>query len=155
MKKANDSARVFRRTGIRPSILAFRNDEGFSLIEIGIFLFIACAVAAFALLNLHAIMPGMHANEAMFQTIAQLRHGRELAITQRRSVQLDFPDGNQIRLVQNGLPDGESLLSAVPLLNSCRFIQFPEVDQDTPDRFGNSSSVDFGDAREYTFLTDG
>ena len=156
MKNAQGLSSIFSRIRWNsPAFWAFRQNDGFSLIEVGVFLLVACSVAGFALIQMQEIMPGMNANQAMYQTVAQLRHGRELAITQRRSVQLDFLEGRQIRLVQNGLPNGETLLSTVSLSNNCGFMQFDEVDQDTPDRFGNSKAVDFGNAQEYTFLTDG
>jgi Tfp pilus assembly protein FimT len=146
---------IFKRTERNfPALSVFRQNDGFSLVEIGIFLLVACSVAGFALIQMQGIMPGMHANQAMYQTVAQLRHGREVAIAQRRSVQLDFLGQDQIRLVQNGLPDGQSVLSTVLLSNQCSFMKFDGL-EDTPDHFGNTRSVDFGGAASQTFLTDG
>lgn len=61
---------------------------GFSLTEVTIGLLLAIVVAGFALINISGILPGMRANEASSQTLAQLRRGRELAIAQRRNVEV-------------------------------------------------------------------
>lgn len=120
----------------------------------------ACAVAGFALVNMQSMLPGMRANQAMYQTIAQLRHGRQLAVAQRRQVQLHFDGNNEIRLVRNEFPEGESVLSEVILNNECQFMKSDDIDVDTPDEFGpeelnEMAAVDFGDAESLTFLSDG
>lgn len=138
------------RTGLR-----IKQDYGFSLIEMGIVLMLACVLAGLALINVQATMPGVHANTAMYQAIAQLRRGRQTAIAQRRSVQLNIEERNRIRLVRNDFPEGETVLSTVVFSNNCEFLQFPEVTEDTPDGFGNAAPVDFGGARGLAFLPDG
>ncbi|MDM7995747.1 MAG: hypothetical protein QUT30_08720 [Acidobacteriota bacterium] len=136
-------------------VLRIKQEYGFSLIEMGIVLMLACALAGLALINAQATMPGMHANTAMYQTIAQLRRGRQTAIAQRRSVQLNIGERNRIQLVRNDFPEGETVLSTAAFSNNCEFLQFPEVTEDTPDRFGNADPVDFGGAAGLTFLPDG
>jgi Tfp pilus assembly protein FimT len=136
-------------------VLRIKQEYGFSLIEMGIVLMLACALAGLALINAQATMPGMHANTAMYQTIAQLRRGRQTAIAQRRSVQLNIGERNRIQLVRNDFPEGETVLSTAAFSNNCACLQFPEVTEDTPDRFGNAAPVDFGGAAGLTFLPDG
>jgi len=136
-------------------VLRLKQDYGFSLIEMGIVLMLACALAGIALINAQATMPGVHANKAMYQTIAQLRQGRQTAIAQRRSVQLNIGERNRIQLVRNDFPEGETVLSTATFSNNFEFLQFSEVTEDTPDEFGNTAPVDFGGAAGLTFLTDG
>jgi prepilin-type N-terminal cleavage/methylation domain-containing protein len=156
MNKANDSARVCRRrTGSRLSILAFRENDGFSLVEVTLVLMLACVLAGFAVINMNSILPGVNANGSMYETIAQLRHGRQAAIAQRRNIQLLFPEDNQIRLVRNELPNGETVLSNTAFGNNCMFMQFDDVNVDTPDGFGNISPKYFGGADTMTFMSDG
>jgi Tfp pilus assembly protein FimT len=132
-----------------------RQHSGFSLIELLIILMIACLLAGFGVMGMTGILPGMRSNEAMNVAVSQLRRGRSLAISQRRSVQLQFLGDNQIRLVRNNWPPpGTTELSRSILGNNSKFISFSGV-PDTPDLFGNSSAVNFGDAVTLTFLSDG
>ncbi len=61
---------------------------GFSLVELSVTLALILALSGFAVLNITAILPGMRANEAMYQAVAQLRKGRESAIAQRRNIEV-------------------------------------------------------------------
>jgi prepilin-type N-terminal cleavage/methylation domain-containing protein len=155
MNKANNSVRVCKRTGSWLSILAFRENDGFSLVEITIALMVACVLAGFAVINMNSILPGVNANSSMYETIAQLRHGRQAAIAQRRNIQLLLPGNSQIRLMRNELPNGETVLSNTTFGNNCTFMQFDDVNVDTPDRFGNVSPKNFGGADSLTFMSDG
>ncbi len=139
------------------SVDVFRRgrEDGFSLIEVGIVLMLGCALAGMALINISGTMPGVNANKAMYQTIAQLRRGRQTAVAQRRSVQLNIETPNRIQLVRNEFPAGETVLGSSIYGNHFEFRQFEEVTEDTPDRFGNNDPVDFGGATGLTFLTDG
>jgi len=137
-----------------------RQNEGFSLVEIGIGLMLACSLAGFALINMGAVMPGIRANQAMYQTVSQLRQGRQLAIAQRREIQLRFTGNNGMSLVRNEFPEGEYVLSEVSLNKDCQFMKSDDIDMDTPDSFGpdelsEMGAVDFGGADTLTFLSDG
>jgi hypothetical protein len=70
---------------------------------------LACTLAGFALINMGAVMPGIRANQAMYQTVSQLRQGRQLAIAQRREIQLLYRR-YRISLVRN---EFEAMLSEV------------------------------------------
>jgi prepilin-type N-terminal cleavage/methylation domain-containing protein len=156
MKTAyNSTGECGKKTGSRPSVLEFREDNGFSLVEITIALMLACVLAGFAVINMNSILPGVNANGSMYEVIAQLRHGRQAAISQRRNIQLLFPEDNQIRLVRNELPNGETVLGETTFGNTCTFMQFDDVNVDTPDRFGNVTPKDFGGAATLTFMSDG
>jgi prepilin-type N-terminal cleavage/methylation domain-containing protein len=127
---------------------------GFSLVEASIVILIACIVAGFALLNIIGISPGMTANTALNQTVAQLRMGRELAIAQRRNVELKFLGNNQIQLVRSDIPAGNTVLSTITLENKIQFLLFNGV-SDTPDSLGNGAAVDFAGSAQLIFLSDG
>jgi len=131
-----------------------RHSAGFSLIEAIIGLVLLTLIARFAIVNIEGIIPGMRTNEASAQTVAQLRRGRQLAIAQRRNIEVRFVDPNQIQLVRHEVPNGTTVISTVTLDNSVTFRQFDGI-PDTPDSFGNGSALDFGDAGELVFLTDG
>jgi Tfp pilus assembly protein FimT len=130
------------------------SSDGFSMVEVCITLAIATTIGGFALLNISGIMPGIRANEAMYQTVAQLRSARETAISQRRNVDIRFLGNNQIQIIRNELPNGATTLSTTELSNKCEFLLFGDI-PDSPDRFGNSSAVCFSNATRLVFLSDG
>ncbi len=127
---------------------------GFSLIEICLILMFMCVIGSFAVLSMNGIMPGMKANEAMYQTVGQLRNARETAIGHRRTVEIKFLDDNRIQLVQYNLPNGTTTLSDIRFANGCEFVLFGNV-PDTPDMFGNESAVYFAGKNTLKFLSDG
>ena len=137
---------------------AFCNREpqhaGFSMAEASIAILIIFIILGFALPNITGVLPGMRANNAMAQTVAQLRRGRELAVAQRRDIELKFLNGNEIQLVRDEIPNGTTILSTVTLPDKIEFHLFGGV-PDTPDQFGKATAVDFGGAASLTFLTDG
>jgi prepilin-type N-terminal cleavage/methylation domain-containing protein len=129
-------------------------NAGFSMIEMGVVILLISIVAGFALLNIEGMVPGTDANSALSQTVAQLRRGRELAIAQRRNVEVTFLDNNQIQLVRFDVPNGRTVLSTVTLESGIEFQVFHGV-PDTPDSFGNGAAVDFSDSDTLIFLSDG
>jgi prepilin-type N-terminal cleavage/methylation domain-containing protein len=131
-----------------------QQNAGFSLIEISLVMLIGCAVAGFAVMNITEMLPAINANGSMHQIVAQLRNGRELAVAQRRNIQVLFQNSNQIQLVRNDVPSGSTLLSTSTLEHGCRFHLFDGI-PDSPDSFGNAAAVDFGAASTMTFLSDG
>jgi Tfp pilus assembly protein FimT len=127
---------------------------GFSLIEVLIILMLMCILGSFAILSVNSILPGITANEAMYQAVGQLRNAREASIGQRRTVEIRFLGNNQIQLVRYNLPEGRTTLSDIRLSNGCQFILFGNM-PDTPDSFGNASAVNFPGTNTLRFLSDG
>jgi prepilin-type N-terminal cleavage/methylation domain-containing protein len=128
--------------------------HGFSLIEVMIGLSLVMVVSGFALLNTSNILPGMSANTAMKQTLAQLRSGREQAIAQRRNIEIRFLSPNRIQLLRYDVPIGATVLSTIALQGKNEFLKFAGV-PDTPDAFGNVSAISFGAQAPWIFLSDG
>ena len=137
------------------SLRRLLSDKGFSIVELCISLSVAVIILGFALLNMMEIRRGMNANKAMYQIVDQLRNGRELAIAQRRVIELQFPSGdNQIQLIRHNLSDETTdLVGNVILPNSCKFMLFELPD--SPDRLGNSDAISFQDTNKLAFLPDG
>jgi Tfp pilus assembly protein FimT len=129
-------------------------EAGFSLIEASTVMLFIFIVSGFAILNLNGVMPGMRANAAATQTLAQLRSGREQAIAQRRNIELRFTGTNQIQLVRYNVPSGTTVLSTTTLEGRNEFRLFGGV-SDTPDAFGNGSAVSFGGPGPWLFLSNG
>ncbi len=131
-----------------------RHDDGFSLVELIIGLLLLTIIARYAVINFAGIVPGIKTNEASAQAVAQLRKGRQLAIAQRRNIEIRFVDPNQILLVRREVPSGTTVISTVTLENGVQFRRFDGL-PDTPDAFGSGGAVDFGGAEALVFLTDG
>jgi len=124
------------------------------MVEISIVILLISVFAAFALVNIEGIVPRMDANAALSQAVAQLRRGRELAIAQRRNIEVRFLDNNQIQLVRFDVPNGRTVLDTLTLENDMEFMLFGGI-PDTPDSFGKGSPVDFGGSNTLIFLSDG
>jgi len=127
---------------------------GFTMVECAVACCFIFTVTGFALLNIQGILPAMRANEASSQILAQLRTGRELAISQRRNIEVRFVGNNQVEFVRADVPSGTTLLSRATLGNSFEFQVFSAV-PDTPDSFGKAAAVDFHGASRLFFLSDG
>jgi Tfp pilus assembly protein FimT len=124
------------------------------MVEVSIVVLIMTMLAGIALLNLPGIMPGINANSALSQTVAQLRSARESAIAQRRNIEVRFLGDSRIQLARVNVPGGTTVLSTVSLENDVEFQVFDGV-PDTPDGFGNGARVDFEGTVTVTFLSDG
>jgi prepilin-type N-terminal cleavage/methylation domain-containing protein len=137
-------------------VVQISHQAGFSMVEMVMALLLACIVAGFAVLNINGLQPRTTANAALNETVAQLRKGRELAISQRRDVQLNFLGNNQIQLVREEQPAGAgtTILSTVTLEGSMQFLLFSGV-PDTPDKFGKASALSFGGATSVKFQSNG
>jgi Tfp pilus assembly protein FimT len=129
-------------------------NSGFSLVEASIVVCFIFIISGIAVMNISAILPGMNANEALGQTVAQLRRARETAIAQRRNIEIKFQNDNEIQLERLDVPSGRTVLSTVTLNNGIEFRLFDDV-PDSPDGFGNSAAVDFGGSSSLLFLSDG
>jgi Tfp pilus assembly protein FimT len=139
---------------VKKAFAAHLSTAGFTLVEACTTLAFICILGGFAALNVSAILPGVNANEAMFQTMAQLRNAREAAMAQRRNVEVRFLENNRIQIARRNLPNGETILSDVRLSHGCEFMLFDDV-PDSPDTFGNLSAIDFGSATTLLFLSNG
>jgi prepilin-type N-terminal cleavage/methylation domain-containing protein len=134
--------------------IARTRQDGFSIIELCIVLLIASVLMGFALPNIREMSRGMDANKSMYQITDLLRSGRELAMAQRRRIEVQFPNNNQIRLVRHNLPDNTTdIVSTITLANTYAFRLF--AIPDTPDGLGNAAALSFQDFDTISFLSDG
>ncbi len=129
-------------------------DAGFSLVETLVVLTIGVVLAAIATMQIGAVRPSMQGDSAMRVVMSQLNQAREMAIAQRRNMELQFIVPNGIRIVRHDVPNGTTVVSAAVLEDGAEF-QLLAGAPDTPDGFGNATAIDFGAANAVMFTSDG
>jgi hypothetical protein len=121
---------------------------------------LAVTVALVGILTAMAtlVMPGIagpaRADAALNQVVSQLRRAKELAVTQRRDMEVRFVGTNEIQVVRHDVPNGTTLVSTVLLENGLTFRLTAGL-PDTPDRFGSAAAVAFGTATTLLFRSEG
>ena len=113
-------------------------------------------MSAIAVVQVGQQTPGLKGDGAMRVAMAQMTSARELAITQRRFMRLNFDTvRNHVQIIREEVPGpGVTVLSAVPFEGGIKFMLNAGV-PDTPDAFGRAAAVDFGGAAEIKFAPDG
>jgi hypothetical protein len=95
----------------------------------------------------------MRGTAGMQQVRAQLRQARDLAISQRRSIEVQFVPPNEIRTIRWEIPSGTTTLNQSFLEGTVEFHRFSSV-PDTPEGFGISGPVSFT-GQSSRFLSNG
>ncbi|HEX2711771.1 MAG TPA: GspH/FimT family pseudopilin [Candidatus Acidoferrales bacterium] len=131
-----------------------RKHTGFSAIELVGGISLLAIVMGFAVVTMDGARPGIQANGAMNQVVAQLHAARDMAMAERRSYQIRFTPPGQIQLRRLGVHSGFTDLPYVSLGNAAQFTLFAGL-PDTPEGFGNSEAVSFGNTTTLTFLSNG
>ncbi len=133
-------------------------DAGFSLLELTIVLGLSVVVAGMAVLTTTGAVASARADGAVEAVLRELREARELAISERRNVEVAFVAPNQIQVrrrdVTGTVETGTTLLETVVLEGRSQF-NLPAGTVDTPDGFGNDAAVDFGTATTLIFTSEG
>jgi prepilin-type N-terminal cleavage/methylation domain-containing protein len=132
----------------------WRSDKGYSLLETMMTLGIFGTVAAMAAFQIGSARPGFKGDGAMRTVIAQLNIARELAITQRRTMQIVFTPADEVQVIRENFPNGTTVISTVPIEGGIHYGLTTGL-PDTPDNFGNSAPIYFGAAAQYRFTTEG
>jgi len=138
----------------------FRDERGFSLLELMVVVGILGVLAAITIMVSPAFMQHAKAESGIAQAMDALRVGRETAISQRRNVKIEFVGLTAIRTVRqdigtNGAITGSTVLSTVELENNMRF-RLESGIPNTPDAFPlNGSAINFGSSPERMFTSEG
>ena len=89
----------------------------------------------------------------MQQVMAQMRLARDLAINQRRSMEVQLIAPNEIRIVRWEIPTGVTTVNQYFLEGNVEFHKFLSV-PDTPEGFGSNEAVTFS-GQTVRFRSDG
>jgi prepilin-type N-terminal cleavage/methylation domain-containing protein len=130
--------------------------SGYSLIEI---MLVVCvlgilgSMAAFQIPNLRSNLQG---DGAMRVVMGELNVARELAITQRRKIRVDFVGTNRLQMTRIEVDNVKTtLLRDIYFESGVQYSLVSGVGADTPDGFGNGEATDFGNATTIMFNTEG
>lgn len=113
---------------------------------------VVSATAGLQIIQARATLQG---DGGMRIVMAQMRMAREMAIAERRCMQVVFIGTDALRIVREEVPGpGTTTLSTVGIENGIEFLLTNGV-PDTPDAFGNSAATYFGAATTIKFTPDG
>jgi prepilin-type N-terminal cleavage/methylation domain-containing protein len=131
-----------------------RSAAGFSLIELMMVVALMGILMAIVVLQAEAARPGLKGDGAMRVILGQMRTAQELALAQRRYIQVVFATPNQVTLLREEVPGPAlTVLSTTPLEGKMEFML--SAGSDTDDGFGMASAIDFDSATSIKFAPDG
>ena len=128
--------------------------SGFAMIELLMVVAIGATLAGMTVIATGSALRIVRGDSGQLQVMSQIRMARELAVNQRRAMQVQFWIPNEIRIVRQELPTGTTLVNQAFLEGNVQFLQFAGL-PDTPDGFGASGPVDLGGATLAYFAADG
>jgi len=125
--------------------------RGFSVVEMVIVVAIGMTLMAIAMVQSQPALMQIRANTAKDQVQSALRTARESAISDRRSVQVEFlvnpagnPPGSYVRLTRMGGGFGPNTVTLfMAIQNSVIFTTYNTL-PDTPDGYGDAAPIYFG-----------
>jgi prepilin-type N-terminal cleavage/methylation domain-containing protein len=133
-----------------------RSQAGVTLIEMLLVLGIMGVVGAMGAAQIAEARRAMQGDGAMRLVMSQFNTAREMAVTQRRHMELKFVGTNWMQIVRREVPAGTTTLMSQAFEGNVTFRIVPSVTADTPDGFGNSSAVSFGSSTtSVIFSSDG
>src|SRR5207247_5716177 len=131
-----------------------RSERGVSLIDTMVELSVLGIVASMATMQVTTVRRGLAGDGAMRLVMAQLTTAREMAITQRRNMEIQFVGNNWVQIVRNEVPTGTTVVGNVAMEGNMRYSLVTGV-PDTPDGFGNSTAIAFNGATKIMFGPNG
>jgi prepilin-type N-terminal cleavage/methylation domain-containing protein len=132
-----------------------RSQRGVTLIEMLLVVAIMGAVGAMATAQMAVVRRSMQGDGAMRLVMSMMNTAREMAVTQRRTMEIKFIGTNWIQIVRHEVPAGTTTLRSVAFEGNVTYERISTITTDTPDAFGNSAALAFGSATSYTFSSDG
>ena len=129
--------------------------SGFTLIEMMLVVCIIGIMSAMAMFQVGSVRPGMLGDGAMRSVMGELNTAREMAIAQRRWMQVNFVGVNRIQIVRIELAAGQTTTLRDVMFESGVRYELISAIADTPDAFGKASATSFGSATAVRFNSEG
>lgn len=146
---------------IHPSRRSTHDDErGFTLLEIMVVVGLIGTLALMALMAAPNFTQTAKADGGLEQVTDVLRSAREMAVSQRRNVEVRFVGTTGLQTVRrdigaNGVSTGTTVMRTVELENKVQMRLDPDVSVDTPDGFGRATATSFGATGSRMFTSEG
>jgi prepilin-type N-terminal cleavage/methylation domain-containing protein len=127
------------------------SEAGYNLIEIMVVLAILGTLASMAALQIGVSRPSYIGDGAMRVILSQMTQAREMAITQRRNMRIDFTLGNKVTITREEItvpptvPITLTVVQTVFLEGGMGFglVTSPPALPDSPDNYGNATATTF------------
>lgn len=129
-------------------------ERGYSLVEVLVVASLSMVLMAMALVQINTSRATMNADNAMRLVMGELGRARDMAVQQRRNIQVTFHNGNEIRMTRLEIPTGSTLVGRRIMEGNLRFA-LPSGTPDTTDAFGAGSALDFDGNGTVIFNSDG
>ena len=110
-------------------------------------------IAGMAAVGLSSASRHFKGTAGMQQVMGQMRMARDLAISQRRSMEIQLIQPNEIRIIRWEIPTGFTTVNQYFLEGNVEFYKFTSV-PDTPEGFGAGQAVTFA-GQTVRYLSDG
>ena len=105
-------------------------------------------------MQIATVRRSLQGDGAMRVVMTQLNNAREMAITQRRNMEVQFVGNNWVQIIRDDVPSGTTVLTKVAFESNAQYSLVSGIG-DTPDGFGNSSAISFGSATTIMFGPNG
>jgi prepilin-type N-terminal cleavage/methylation domain-containing protein len=137
-----------------------RGQGGFTLAELMVVVGLLGTLAVMAMMVSPAFTNQAKADAGTEQVLDLFRSAREVAISQRRNIEVRFVGSTGLQTVRRdigtgGVQTGTTTLRTIELENKMQFRIDPAVTSDTPDHFGNGSATAFGATGSRMFTSEG
>ncbi len=144
------------RNSGRPSVLS---QHGFTLVEMLMVVAILGTLFGMVALISPDFIRHQKAESGISQALEVIRNAREIAVSERRNVQIRFTGNDLIEVAREDLPNGITILRRVRFENGVQFLRVPGL-PDTPDFFATgppaqAGAVAFGPSATRAFTSEG
>jgi Tfp pilus assembly protein FimT len=123
-----------------------RSQRGFSMLDMMATLSVLAVVGSMATMQVGTVRHSLKGDGALRLAMTTLNTAREMAISQRRYMEVKFVGTNWMQIIRNDVPTGTSVLTNVAFEGNAQYSLIPGV-PDTPDAFGNGAAINFGSGR--------
>jgi Tfp pilus assembly protein FimT len=131
-----------------------RCERGVTLIDTMVVLAVMAIVGSMATMQMVTVRRALKGDGAMRVVMMQLTTAREMAIKERRDMEIQFVGDNWLQIIRHEVPSGTTVVANVALEGNARYALTAGAG-DTPDRYGNSAPITFGTAAMIRFAPSG